>query len=63
MTTPDFWPDCGYSLLQRDDDGRLLLTPDFLRAAWLRPEVAPVDESLDADAGCMRHCWPTRCGR
>ncbi|MFL6717087.1 MAG: DUF6352 family protein [Burkholderiaceae bacterium] len=49
MTTPDFWPDCGYSLLQRDDDGRLLLTPDFLRAAWLRPEVAPVDESLDAE--------------
>lgn len=49
MTTPDFWPDCGYSLLKHDDHGRLLLTPDFLRAAWLRPEVAPVDESLDAE--------------
>ncbi|MFS0754861.1 DUF6352 family protein [Noviherbaspirillum sp. 1P10PC] len=49
MTTHDFWPDCGYSLLRRDADHRLLLTPEFLRAAWQRPEVAPVEESLDAE--------------
>jgi hypothetical protein len=49
LTTPDFWPDCNYSLLKRDDDGHLRLTAEFLRAAWLRPEVAPVDESLDAE--------------
>src|SRR6478672_13340759 len=47
--TNDFWPDCGFPLLRRDADHRLLLTPEFLRAAWQRPEVAPVEESLEAE--------------
>lgn len=44
-TSSDFWPHSGFSLTQRDSDGRLVLTDDLLRAWWHRPEVAPVAES------------------
>ncbi len=46
---PDFWTNSGYALLNRRDDGHLLVTDDFLRAYFLRPEVAPVEESCDAE--------------
>jgi hypothetical protein len=42
---PDFWRNCGFHLLDRDPDGRLLVTDDFLRAYLLRPEIRPVEES------------------
>lgn len=38
---PEFWRSSGYHLLA-SDAGRLTVTDDFLRAYWLRPEVAPV---------------------
>jgi Family of unknown function (DUF6352) len=41
---PEFWRSSGYHLLT-SDAGRLAVTDDFLRAYWLRPEVAPVAES------------------
>ncbi len=44
-TSSDFWPHSGFTLTQRDADGRLVLTDDLLRAWWHRPEVAPVAES------------------
>ncbi len=44
-TTNEFWPHSGFTLTQRDTDGRLVLTDDLLRAWWHRPEVAPVAES------------------
>lgn len=46
---PDLWPSSGYRLLQRDAQGRLAVTDDFLRAYLARPEIAPVPESLDAE--------------
>ena len=46
---PDFWRDSGYHLLARRDDGKLAVTDDFLRAYITRPELAPVDESCDAE--------------
>ena len=47
--TPDFWPDCGYTLLQRSGRGWLVPTVDYLRA-WLgRPELALVAESCAAE--------------
>jgi len=49
LSTPDFWPDCGFHLAGRDKDGRLLASPAYLRAWWQRPEVAPVPESLPAE--------------
>ncbi len=45
----DFWPSCGYRLLKRGDDGRLVVTDDYLRAYYLRPELAPVPESCDRE--------------
>jgi hypothetical protein len=42
---PDFWRSSGYHLLTQDRSGRLPASDDFLRAFWLRPEVAPVAES------------------
>ncbi len=42
---PDFWRNSGFHLLERDADGRLRSTDDFLRAYLLRPEIRPVDES------------------
>lgn len=42
---PDFWRNCGFHLLDRDTDGRLLVTDDFLRAYLLRPEIRPLEDS------------------
>ncbi len=42
---PDFWRNSGFHLLERDGDGRLAVTDDFLRAYLLRPEIRPVGES------------------
>ena len=49
MTAPDFWLTSGFHLLERDGDGRLRVTDDFLRAYLRRPEMAPVDDSCDAE--------------
>jgi hypothetical protein len=46
---PDFWPGCGWRLLQRSDDGQLVVTDDFLRNLLLRPELAPVPESCASE--------------
>ena len=49
----DFWRISGYALLDRNPDGRLAVTDDFLRAYYARPELAPEDESCDAE--CALH--------
>jgi len=46
---PDFWSSCGYRLLTTGADGRLVVTDDFLRAALLRPELAPIPDSCAAE--------------
>ena len=46
---PDFWRSSGYHLLAPDAAGRLPPSDDFLRAFWLRPEVAPVAASCAAE--------------
>ncbi|MGH8634031.1 MAG: DUF6352 family protein [Burkholderiales bacterium] len=45
----DFWPNCGYNLLKRGADGRLVVTDDYLRRYYSRPELAPVAESCGAE--------------
>ena len=45
----DFWRNSGFHLLDRDAAGRLLITDDFLRAYFLRPEIRPVEESGPAE--------------
>jgi Family of unknown function (DUF6352) len=41
---PDFWLASGYRFLQSRDDA-LIVTDDFLRSLFMRPEVAPIAES------------------
>jgi hypothetical protein len=45
----DFWQSCGYHLLRRAGDGRLVVTDDYLRLYYARPELEPVAESCEAE--------------
>jgi len=45
----EFWTSCGYNLLRRTGDGRLVVTDDYLRRYYARPELAPVAESCRAE--------------
>ncbi len=45
----DYWPSCGWRLLDRTPSGHLGVTDDFLRHLLARPELAPVPESCDAE--------------
>lgn len=49
MPAPDFWQSCGYRCLGKDAAGRLLVTDDYLRFYYMRPELAPVPESCPAE--------------
>ena len=46
---PDFWSHCGYDLLERADDGRLIVTDNYLRMYFERPELALVPDSCTAE--------------
>ena len=46
---PDYWKDTGFALTARTADNRLAPTPDLWRAYFMRPELAPIDESCDAE--------------
>ena len=45
----DFWPSCGFNLLRKGAGGHLVVTDDYLRLYYLRPELAPIPESCDAE--------------
>ena len=45
----DFWASSGYHLLQKDADGHLLVTDNFLRHLLERPELAPIASSCVAE--------------
>jgi len=45
----DFWRASGHHLLERNADGHLAVTPAFLRAYLLRPEMRPPEEACDAE--------------
>jgi hypothetical protein len=47
--TPDPWQSCGYHLLERAEDGRLVVTDDYVRAYFARPELALVSGSCAAE--------------
>jgi hypothetical protein len=47
--TRDFWLSCGHHLLDRDADGRLLVTDEFLKAYLARPEITPPPEACVAE--------------
>ncbi len=45
----DFWLSCGHHLLDRDAEGRLVVTDDFLKAYLARPEIAPPPEACASE--------------
>ena len=49
MSDKDFWLTSGWHLLDKDETGCLIPTEDFMRAYFYRVEVAPIDESCDAE--------------
>ncbi len=50
MNAPrDFWLSCGHHLLDRDADGWLTVTDEFLKAYLARPEIAPPAEACAAE--------------
>ena len=51
MTARDFWLSCGHHLTDRDDDGRLLVTDELLKAYLARPELNPPPEACAAERG------------
>lgn len=44
-----FWKSSGMHLVNRDDNGWLRVTDDYLRAYFTRPEIHPVEESCPAE--------------
>jgi len=49
MVQNDFWLTSGWHLLDRNNDGHLVPTEDFMRAYFYRPEVVPIEESCEAE--------------
>jgi hypothetical protein len=47
----DFWLACGHHLTERDADGHLLVTDEFLKAYLARPELAPPPEACAVERG------------
>ena len=47
----DFWLSCGHHLTDRDADGRLQVTDEFLKAYLARPELAPPPEACAIERG------------
>ena len=45
----DFWLSCGHHLTDRDTDGGLLVTDEFLKAYLARPELRPPPEACAAE--------------
>ena len=45
----DFWISCGHHLLDRDAEGRLLVTDAFLKAYLARPELLPPETACEAE--------------
>src|SRR3954465_2762504 len=41
----DFWISCGHHLLDRNADGGLVVTDEFLKAYFARPELMPPEDA------------------
>jgi hypothetical protein len=45
----DFWISCGHHLLDRNDSGGLVVTDEFLKAYFARPELMPPEDACEAE--------------
>ena len=50
----DFWLSCGHHLLDRNEDGDLVVTDEFLMAYLARPEMTPPPDACAAERGLHR---------
>jgi hypothetical protein len=50
-TSRDFWLSCGHHLLDRDDNGSVVVTDEFLKIYLARPEIAPPEDACLAEQG------------
>jgi hypothetical protein len=53
-TSPDFWLSGGHHLLDRDDEGRLVVTDEFLTTYLARPEILPPADACAAEQAVHR---------
>ena len=53
----ELWPSSGYDLLGHSESGYLLVTDEYLRSFLSRPEIAPIDESCDAERALHARLW------
>jgi Family of unknown function (DUF6352) len=53
-TSRDFWLSCGHHLLDRDDNGRVVVTDEFLKVYLARPEIAPPTGACVAEQALYR---------
>ena len=49
MDKVDFWLTSGWHLLEKDTDGKLIPTTEFMKAYFSRPEVEILEESCDSE--------------
>lgn len=45
----DFWISCGHHLLDRNDGGGLVVTDEFLKAYFVRPELMPPADACEVE--------------
>jgi hypothetical protein len=50
----DFWISCGHHLLDRNASGGLVVTDEFLKAYFARPELMPPEDSCTAERRLQR---------
>ena len=50
----DFWIACGHHLLDRNASGCLVVTDEFLKAYFARPELMPPDDACAVERGLHR---------
>ena len=59
----DFWLACGHHLTERNADGRLLVTDEFLKAYLARPELAPPSDACAVERGLRAALLAIRAAR
>lgn len=55
----DFWISCGHHLLDRNDSGGLVVTDEFLKAYFARPELMPPEDACATERQLHRDMLAT----
>ncbi len=58
----DFWMACGHRLLDHNASGGLVVTDEFLKAYFARPELMPPNDACEVERR-PRSCSQTRAGK